>query len=859
MTWLVSLISDSLMHANKMTTDIKQTDNRIYTYISLFSSAGVGCYGFKLEGFECIATAELLERRLKIQKYNHKCRFDSGYICGDMTKEETKQQILSEYAMWQKKFGIKEPDVVVATPPCQGMSVANHKKTNEQKELRRNSLVVESLKMVLLLKPRFFVFENVRAFLNSVCTDLDGNDKPISEAISVNLGGCYNIYGKVINFKDYGSNSSRPRTLVVGVRKDLRDISPMAVFPDRQPSRTLREVIGDLPPLKTMGEMWDRDFYHQFRAYSPFMESWIADLKEGECAFDNKDENKRPHTVRDGKLIPNVRKNSDKYTRQYWDRVGPCIHTRNDILASQNTIHPSDNRVFSIRELMRMMTIPESFQWSDIPFDVLNAAGDEEKRKFLRKEEMNIRQNIGEAVPTVIFRQIASKVRQILQNIPLSRNDITSLIRSRNLSDHGRLMDFIRDNHQMGFVNLSRIAELANSLRDNNAAYGTGQDICFNVVKNLPDFPDSAELNIAEPSAGLGNFLPSLFIKYSNVRKVNLDLLDIDSNSIAVLKELLKTLKVPSNFHISIYNADSLLFSFPRHYDIVAGNPPYMKFTSDRKLLDTYKLNACNRVTNNLFSFFIEKAIAISDYVAMIVPKSLINAPEFNLTRQLMNSYRISSIIDYGEEAFSGVKIETVSFVLDTRKKPRDTVVESYITRRVTVHRQSYITDTAYPYWLIYRNQDFDRIAGCMRFNIFRAYRDRAITKKYTKDKGKIRVLKSRNIGPNRIIDIPGYDCYMDDVSDFAVSRYLNAANCYLVPNLTYYPRACRLPENAIADGSVALLTPLSDDTVVTEDDLAYYSTEEFTQFYKIARNMGTRSLNIDNNSVFFFGLKNKR
>ena len=41
------------------------------TYISLFSSAGVGCYGFKLNGFECIATNELLTKRLKIQAFNN--------------------------------------------------------------------------------------------------------------------------------------------------------------------------------------------------------------------------------------------------------------------------------------------------------------------------------------------------------------------------------------------------------------------------------------------------------------------------------------------------------------------------------------------------------------------------------------------------------------------------------------------------------------------------------------------------------------------------------------------------------------------------------------------------------------------
>ena len=52
------------------------------TYISLFSSAGVGCYGFKMAGFDCIATNELLERRLNIQRYNQKCKYPGGYICG---------------------------------------------------------------------------------------------------------------------------------------------------------------------------------------------------------------------------------------------------------------------------------------------------------------------------------------------------------------------------------------------------------------------------------------------------------------------------------------------------------------------------------------------------------------------------------------------------------------------------------------------------------------------------------------------------------------------------------------------------------------------------------------------------------
>ena len=88
----------------------------------------------------------------------------------------------------------------------------------------------------------------------------------------------------------------------------------------------------------------------------------------------------------------------------------------------------------------------------------------------------------------------------------------------------------------------------------------------------------------------------------------------------------------------------------------------------------------------------------------------------------------------------------------------------------------------------------------------------------------------------------------------FGVAKYLNKENCFLVPNLTYYPRSCRLPKDCIVDGSVAILTTKDENVVITQEDLSYYATEEFTMFYKIARNNGTRSLNIDNNSVFFFG-----
>jgi cytosine-specific methyltransferase len=821
------------------------------TYVSLFSSAGVGCYGFKQENFYCIATVELLERRLKIQKYNQKCAYDSGYICGDMTKKEIQGRVFEELDLWKRNFNVEDLDVILATPPCQGMSVANHKKKDE---LKRNSLVVESIKMVSTIQPKFFIFENVRAFLTSICTDVDGQDKTIKNAIELNLGGLYNVLFKVVNFKDYGNPSSRTRTLVIGVRKDLKEITPYDVFPDRQPERTLRQIIGELPPLRIMGEISENDIYHNFKKYSPRMEAWIADIKEGQSAFDNTDITKIPHSIKNGVIVYNAQKNGDKYTRQCWDKVAPCIHTRSDIMASQNTVHPVDNRVFSIREVMLMMSVPALFQWSDIPFDELNKLPIKEKGAFLKKEEMNIRQNLGEAVPTIIFRQIAHKISEVSCRINMTDQDIKGLIGRKHLDSQINLVDFINKSTRYRFSELSKIAELANANRNNNAAYYTRQDICFTVVENLPEAKGFTEINILEPSVGVGNFIPVLIQKYVDVPSVNIDVVDIDNKSLEVLKALVNHVNIPNNVHINYIHADFLTYCFEKKYDVIVGNPPYKKLTKEKELLSIYKSESYNTDTNNIFSFFIEKSMRIGSVVSLIVPKSLINAPEFNKTRQLMSKKRVSHIIDFGEKGFKNVKIETINFVVEIQRKPAQTIVESYITEKVAVQQQSYLMDTKFPYWIIYRNEDFDEVADKMEFNVFKVYRDRVITKSLTKGNGQVRVLKSRNIGDNQIIDIPEYDSYVDTIEGLDVSKFLNRTNCVLLPNLTYNTRACFLPKGCIADGSVAILTLANNDEVITKEDLSFYATDKFTQFYAIARNLGTRSLNIDNNSVFFFG-----
>ena len=829
----------------------------LLTYISLFSSAGVGCYGFKMEGFNCVATNEIIKRRLAVQIANHKCKYESGYILGDITDPLIRRQVFDEISMWKDKESLREVDVVIATPPCQGMSVANHKKTVS--EIVRNSLIVESIKLISEIQPKIFIFENVPLFMRTLCTDVDGVDRPIAEAIDRNLGSKYSIYSQVLNFKDYGACSSRQRTLVIAVRRDLADFfSPLELFPQYTREITLRECIGKMKSLKTLGEIDDTDIYHSFRVYPEHMRAWISELSEGQSAFDNEDNNRIPHQVIDGNKVINQRKNGDKYRRQLWDKVGPCVHTRNDQLASQNTIHPSDDRVFSMRELMMMMTVPSCFKWVDLDFDELNEMKDAEKRLFLKKNEINIRQSLGEAVPTYIFQNVAANIKHVFSKRYLRDIEVKAEIDSEHLTSIDDLTDYIRANpRNLGFASLCRVAELANSKRNEQAAFFTNKSLITEIFKSLPEISGDS-IRILEPSVGVGCFIPFIVKHFERKREVYLTVVDIEEGALSVLEELLKYTTIPDNLHIECICADFLYDSVCGQYDLILGNPPFSKSIRGERL-EYYRANSVNKQAVNTSAFFIEKALSISNYVAMVMPKFLLNTPEFAATRSLLSNMRIDTILDFGEQGFGGVLIETVVICVNVCLKPLSTIVVSVTDNEYRSVSQSYICDSKFPYWLIYRNENFDYVCSKMRFNVFNVFRDRQLTNAMMNNcDSDIRVIRSRNISDDgsEIVDIDGYDAYVshETAKSLSVYRFIGDESVYLTPNMTYKPRVIRKPKGVLVNGSAAILSLKEGQPHLSEEEIRFFSTDEYREFYRIARNRQTRSLNVDANSVFFFG-----
>lgn len=347
-------------------------------------------------------------------------------------------------------------------------------------------------------------------------------------------------------------------------------------------------------------------------------------------------------------------------------------------------------------------------------------------------------------------------------------------------------------------------------MKRENEAYYTNPEIVEKVSKFFPNFSQN-NLKILEPSVGEGAFLEKIFEKYQT-KKISLDVVDVD-------KKVFKNLR--KKFEIKTIEANFLEYHFGKHYDLVIGNPPFSKARE-----------------------FLEKSVTLGDYVVMILPKYFLSSEKFRRTREFLENYRVEKILDLGEE-FSDVKIETVCVFINLKKGPSE--------------EQKYFSDKTFPYWLIYRNEKFDKICEKMELGIFKVFRDRDLKNEILSDKKteekNIWVLRSKNITKDGLKHIEGYDKFVSkkDLEKSKAIKFLNR-EVYVAPNLASEIRVFKKPKNVVCNGSVAMLVP-NNGVTISEKDLGFFSSEEFSEFYKVATNRATRSKNIDKNSVFFFGI----
>lgn len=440
----------------------------------------------------------------------------------------------------------------------------------------------------------------------------------------------------------------------------------------------------------------------------------------------------------------------------------------------------------------------------------------------------------------------------------ISKNhNLKKIITAYKLQDRTEVLNFIKGNPEnLNIEELSRIAELVNNNRSDTAAYYTDPETLELISQHLPNI-DKEIIHILEPSVGVGNFIQILINHYANAKKLIIDVNDIDPESIELTKALNKYRNIPANVVINYTVHDFLSNEYTQHYDLVIGNPPFMKLTSTSGL-DKFSKKYNDTITTNISGFFIQQSTLIGSNIVMIMPKYFLSNADFKETRKRISKLAINKILDFGEKGFKGVLIETIALFISTEEKKNLSYTYSVTKKLQNIVKQDILTSEEYPSWLLYRDRFFEDIASHMEFGAFKVFRDRQLTKSVMKDCGEIKVLKSRNINRDGsgFTEIPGYDSYINEseLSTFTVSKYLSRDDVYLSPNMTYYPRVVTKPKNTIVNGSVAILEKVTNSEI-SDKQLKFLSSKKFELFYRIARNYSTRSLNIDKSSVYFFGL----
>ena len=123
--------------------------------ISLFSGAGIDEFYLSEEGVEVILANEIIASRAAAYKALHK---NQNIVVDDISKNDVKAEVI--------KFA-KENNVelIIATPPCQGVSWAGANKTGDSLiKDKRNFLVLNAIEIFDAVRPNYFIIENVPRF-----------------------------------------------------------------------------------------------------------------------------------------------------------------------------------------------------------------------------------------------------------------------------------------------------------------------------------------------------------------------------------------------------------------------------------------------------------------------------------------------------------------------------------------------------------------------------------------------------------------------------------------------------------------------------------------------------------------------
>lgn len=368
------------------------------TAISLFSGAGGCSLGLKQAGFDIA---------LAVDEDADACETYALNFGRESLWRADLSKVPAEQVLERSRLRGGMMDLIVGGPPCQGVSSAGAKDWSDP----RNVLLTKFVEFVTVLRPTWFVMENVEGLL----TAKEGFF--ITEAITRFLEAGYWVRVTKVYMEQYGLPQQRKRVFVVGNLEQCAFTFPptryqqarigspvpksalrqLAAFEQPEPLSIL-DAIGDLPPPSASSQVFyerpaRHDYqaklrrtdgrplaYHRLKPLKPVYQERVKLIGQGETMKHLPGELQHPSFTRrafrrvmDG--TPSEQRGGAPAGIKRLYAAKPSLTITS--ASSAEFIHPMEDRLLTPRECARIQSFPDWFEfsgsWSSIATQIGNA------------------------------------------------------------------------------------------------------------------------------------------------------------------------------------------------------------------------------------------------------------------------------------------------------------------------------------------------------------------------------------------------------------------------------------------------------------------------------------------------------
>lgn len=350
--------------------------------LSVFSGGGGLDLGLELAGFRVLAGIESDNWACWTLRTNRSntVTLPNGrrYLDGAEVIERDIRKISGQELLRRLKMRPRELALISGGPPCVSFSVAG---SREGLTSETGMLFEAYARLLRVLRPRAFVFENVKGILSAAGPDGEpGGAWPIILARLEDAG--YRVSWQVLDAAAYGVGQHRERLIVVGLsgrRGRPFDFPTASHGPGRQDGwPTLEATLSGLPPAAAPSSE-PAIPNHVERAHTPKVRRSFAATPQG------------------------ARNDGYKRDRLRWDLPAKVVRAQGKLKpdrsgarhSSSQAIHPDEPRLLTVRECARIQSFPD---WYVFP-----------------PTHCNGYRVVGDAVPPLLARAVGSA---LLEQLP---------------------------------------------------------------------------------------------------------------------------------------------------------------------------------------------------------------------------------------------------------------------------------------------------------------------------------------------------------------------------------------------------------------------------------------------------------